>query len=236
MNWSDIILNNFISKKSEIYAAGSGLEDVFFEEEYLFSSDIKLEEENYLSSSDVIMEDFDVFPLKKKYTSLKEQKTSNWLVEDASRHSTKYQDGAKKDIAPPIIAKVYSTIENSTYEEGKLSPADRELEDILEKHGAEVLYEVMNGLWERSYASKKHSDLGHFLNCVINMSFYVETDYFLPYAISAIAHKDTFIREAGIAIVESWGDKKYKAHLENVADTGIEWLDGYKNEVIESLG
>lgn len=157
---------------------------------------------------------------------------------DENRHETNfsspYKVNAPDASAEAFADRVFYAIRNSSFEEGQLSAADIELEKILNDKGKEFLLNVFTLLWNRCFASN-YLAFAHFLNCVQNISYFVSSDEFVVYACTAIAHKNLVVREAGVALFEQWDDPKYIHTLENIADTGVDWLDSYKREVIEGL-
>lgn len=160
----------------------------------------------------------------------------NDLVSESSLSS--HFDAIKsfEDSAEKSAYKVFSIIKDSSYQEGMNSRADVELDQILKNKGEGFLYETFRELWKLCFRSKNSFDFAHFMNCVKNISHKVDESEFLTYAVSAVAHKDILIRESGIAVFEGWDKKEFLPYLENLADTGVDWLDSYKYDVISSLG
>ena len=157
---------------------------------------------------------------------------------DDDPHETGYSSPYKLNIpdasASALADRIFYAIKNNSFDEGQLSVADLELEKVLNERGKEFFLSVLTLLWNRCYASD-YLAFAHFLNCIQNISYFISSEEFVVYACTAISHKNLVVREAGVALFEQWDDPKHAPILENVADTGVPWLDSYKREVIEGL-
>lgn len=172
-------------------------------------------------------------------------KKNVWLQKDIGTASVDFQ-GSKTSSEPDakeadeLIRKskdrLVLLIKTHSFDEGQLSSVDKEAEHILNRFGEDFLVRVIDKVWHHCYTSKNQMEHAHFLNLIKNLSFMVDCDRFVTYAISAFSHEDLLIREAAISTFESWDKYEYKKYLESVADSGIGWLDQYKREVIENLG
>lgn len=164
------------------------------------------------------------------------QKNTRWGDEKPSKRSTEFNNKVNNDLVGSISKKLHSLIKDHPFEDGQLSVVDHELSRILDAYGEDVVVKVLRDLWKLCYIAKNQIEHAHFLNCIRNISYYVDPDEFLTFAIAAIAHKDLLIREAGIATFESWDKEEHEFYLNSLADSGIKWLDDYKNEVMNLLG
>lgn len=117
-----------------------------------------------------------------------------------------------------------------------MSPAGFIIEEALECFGPSFVYELINKIWQKSYIDSIQEYHAYILNVIKNISCKIDASHFLPIAIATYAHNDIVIRGAGLSLFESWDNPEYKFMLENVADSGIDWLNKYKQEVIDNLG
>ncbi|WP_165723914.1 hypothetical protein [Pseudoalteromonas sp. Z1A2] len=129
-------------------------------------------------------------------------------------------------------------LKNNTYEEGICGITEYQfLEFYTKKY--ELFNTVCNRVWQECYKSENQSIHAHYLNAIVNISEELDQsdiDLFLPFAVSALSHKDIRIKEAGVAMFERWDNSEHKGLLSKVDSTGVVWLDEYKNSVLEALG
>jgi hypothetical protein len=151
-------------------------------------------------------------------------------------HATENKEDFEKSSLTTYVNRLVSAIKNSSYEDGCLSPADFVVEQALESHGEDFVYKIVNQAWQVFFVSANQDFHAHILNVVKNLSYKVDRSLYVPIAIAAYSHKDVVTREAGLSVFESWDDPSHRDILESVADSGIEWLDSYKRDVIENLG
>ncbi|MGM0986551.1 MAG: hypothetical protein ACQEXI_06130 [Pseudomonadota bacterium] len=161
---------------------------------------------------------------------------STWSDVHGSKFSSESSLEDEELVVERNKERILSLIKSNSFEEGQLSPADRELEGLLDLYGEEFIVKLLGRVWHYCYTSKNQIEHAHFLNILRNISFKVDPSDFVVYAISAFTHDDVLIREASIATFESWDKEDHKKYLESLADSGVEWLDEYKKEVIENLG
>lgn len=156
-------------------------------------------------------------------------------ISDDTLNESKIAQSKKTEIKSQI-QRVLGLIKSFTYEEGVWGITDHELVKINDNLGKADFLDICNGLWSECFKAKNQSDHAQLLNSFVNISDVVDSEYFLPYAISAMAHHDVRIKEAAIAMFERWDNVEHRKLLANVSDTGISWLDKYKHDVLETLG
>lgn len=155
-------------------------------------------------------------------------------------HSSKFSSESSLEDEELVVERhkerVLYLIKSHSFEEGQLSPADTEIEGLLSLYGEDFVINLLGKVWQYCFVSKNQVEHAHFLNILRNISYKVDPSDFVVYAVSAFSHNDVLIREASIATFESWDKEEHKGYLENLTDSGVEWLDEYKREVIKNLG
>jgi len=132
--------------------------------------------------------------------------------------------------------KIHKMIKNTSYEDGQLSLVDHELKMIYEGEGESFLHSILNSLWRNCFTAINQAEHAQFLNCIQNISYYMDPSVLLPYAVAATAHKNIQIKETGIATFEKWDMEEHKSILESIDTAELEWLEDYRLEVIANLG
>lgn len=141
-----------------------------------------------------------------------------------------------KDINLDRIAyKFVQSLQNYPFESGYNSFADIELQSIKNDIADSEFFLLIQKISKFCLTLKTNTEMLHYLNCLLNLAKDVDTDIFFNCGVAAISHKDIEIREAGIALFEKMANSTYADVLENIADTGIVWLDKYKNDVVNDL-
>lgn len=129
----------------------------------------------------------------------------------------------------------YNVLRNHTFEMGMISQGDIYLSKLYGEISEDVCNNILHKVWAKCFGGRVDDATAHFLHCLTKIGSYSDTDYFVAIPISATRHVDIEIKEAGLAIFDSWADPKYLSVLEKVEDTGILWLDEYKHSIIEDL-
>ncbi|WAL79823.1 hypothetical protein [Shewanella sp. DAU305] len=142
---------------------------------------------------------------------------------------------SKEDNLDFAAKKIYHSLRNYPFEQGFNSFADIELMSLKNEVSEADFYLLLPKIWTYCYSSRTTIEALHFLNCLLNLARDIDTDAFCLCGVAAVSHKDLEIKEAGIALFEKMRNPKYCSTLENVGDTGIDWLDQYRLDVIDEL-
>lgn len=142
---------------------------------------------------------------------------------------------AKRDDIEIAASKFFQSLRMYPFEQGYNSFADIELISLKNDMSDSDFYLLLPKIWKICFSSSTTVEALHFLNCLLNLAKEIDSDAFCFCGLSAISHKDLEIKEAGIALFEKLRDSNYCAILENVGDTGVDWLDQYRLDVISDL-
>lgn len=131
--------------------------------------------------------------------------------------------------------KFVQSLQNYPFEPGYQSFADIELQFLRNDISESDFFLLIQKVSKFCLSLRTNTEMLHYLNCLLNLAKDVDTDVFFNCGLSAISHKDIEIKEAGIALFEKMANSEYAQVLENISDTGIDWLDKYKHDVIDDL-
>jgi hypothetical protein len=129
-----------------------------------------------------------------------------------------------------------SNIKEYGYENGFESPADHLLLEYFKKYGDKQTINILATLWRKSYYINGVNYLTAVLNLISNITFHIKIDEILfVFASSALNHAELEVKESALALFESWDDPNYLGYIKGMKDTGVDWFDEYRTDVINSL-
>jgi hypothetical protein len=139
-------------------------------------------------------------------------------------------------LADKYSDKLLSYIKEYGFESGFESPADNLLLEYYNKYGDRQTINILATLWRKSYHTNGTNYITAVLNLISNITFHIKIDAILfVFASSALNHAELEVKESALALFESWDEPDNLPYIKGMDDTGVEWFDEYKSEVINTL-
>jgi hypothetical protein len=116
---------------------------------------------------------------------------------------------------------------------GEISKAEMYLERLYFED-KEVFSESLQKTTLLSFTEKPYV-LSRLLNAVSSLDYEWLNSKADLMVITGCAHNDLAVNEAAIAAAESWGKSCFIGYLEAIRPFSIDWLENYKNQVLDYL-
>ncbi|SPJ32263.1 hypothetical protein [Kushneria phyllosphaerae] len=163
-------------------------------------------------------------------------KSSNLSRKFEISSSTK-NDTADTDIS--VLSRSYAdqiirSAKLDEYIEGERSKTEM-LMDMFYKSNKDAFRDGFQKAWIEIYKLKDSELMSTFVNISSGISYEKLQDKADALIFGAYAHQSTKVNDAIIRAVESWEQKEHITILEELKPCDINWLEEYKQQVIEHL-
>jgi len=141
-----------------------------------------------------------------------------------------------ENLSERISDEIMDDLKEFGIEPGFISPAEKVTLDYLSKYGSKMVVSAICALWRKAHKISHKDYRPDVLFLIASVSNQVGLDEFTAvFADSALKDPNYELQEAAITLFEQLDEPKYLDYLTSHQDTGIDWLDEYKNSVIETL-
>ncbi|MGY8868869.1 MAG: hypothetical protein ACKVJE_00390 [Pseudomonadales bacterium] len=191
-----------------------------------------------VSNSTIFDHQFDEAKRSKLSFFLKEEGGSETFDSPYEISSSTYTDTRNyADIR--ASAKKYSKdlirlIKFDEYIEGEVSKTGLFLESLYKQNQA-VFRDCFQKAWLELYTHKNPELIATFINIASTLDYEWLEDSADALILAAYNHKDTYVNDSTLRAIESWEQPKHLDYLEQMRPIGIDWLDDYKQSVLQYL-
>lgn len=119
------------------------------------------------------------------------------------------------------------------YVPGESSKTGLYLENLYRKNNA-LFKDSFQKAWLGLY-SRNENHIANFISIASSLEYEMLEDRADALIIAGYAHRSPLVNESVIRAVEMWEQEKHIDYLTNMRPTGINWLDKYKDNVIQDM-
>ncbi|HDY7398697.1 TPA: hypothetical protein RRF16_004309 [Klebsiella pneumoniae] len=129
--------------------------------------------------------------------------------------------------------KIISLIKSEDYVEGEITKTQIYLESLY-KENKYLFKESFQKTWVKLFSAKPNT-LRNFVCVASCLDYSWLEDKALVLVLGASNHQDKYVNEAALRAAEAWENPDFISILENIKKFDVDWLDDYKEQVIEFL-
>lgn len=213
----------------------------FMSEKYIIPTDDKNSSFFEYSSNEVLLRGFNGF---KFYTNRK----SGISASDLQLHYLKNHVNSNKSSVTEVsydpdnaaferdvrlsINMLLDLLKSDDYIEGEITKSQIFLESLYDK-STNLFGEVFQNVWLKLY--NNNYELRKYLCIASCMEYQMLKDKADVLVLGGASHADPFVNEAALRAAEAWADPKFLIYFEQLREFEFDWLNDYKNSVVEYL-